>query len=133
VQKRGEVAAERNGEVTKGQLVSLPVEEGRKAERRVVNLAARLREPGATLAEIDVINLSTDGFMAQVDVSVEAGSCVWLKLPGLEPQNSKVVWVEDGRAGFEFLNPLHPATLELLVSAGRKAVPKGHFGPQSGR
>ena len=119
--------------MTKGQLAILPMEEGRKAERRIVNLAARLREPGATLAEIDVINLSTDGFMAQGAISLEAGSHVWLKLPGLEPQNSKVVWVEDDKAGFEFANPLHPATLELLVSTGRKAVPKGHFGPQSER
>ena len=109
------------------------MEEGRKAERRIVNLAARLREPGASLAEIDVINLSTDGFMAQGEMAIEAGSYVWLKLPGLEPQNSKVVWVEDGKAGFEFANPLHPATLELLVNTSRKAVPKGHFGPQSGR
>jgi hypothetical protein len=56
---------------------------------------------------------------------------VWLKLPGLEPQNSKVVWVEDDKAGFEFANPLHPATLEQLVNTNRKSVPKGHFGPQS--
>jgi hypothetical protein len=39
--------------VTKGQLAILPVEEGRKAERRIVNLAARLREPGASVAEVD--------------------------------------------------------------------------------
>jgi len=114
-------------------LAILPVEEGRKAERRIVNLAARLREPGASVAEIDIINLSTDGFMAQGVTSVEAGHHVWLKLPGLEPQNSKVVWVEDDKAGFEFANPLHPATLEQLVNTNRKAVPKGHFGPQSGR
>ena len=119
--------------MTKGQLAILPVEEGRKAERRIVNLAARLREPGASMAEVDIINLSTDGFMAQGVSAVEAGTHVWLKLPGLEPQNSKVVWVEDDKAGFEFANPLHPATLEQLVSTSRKAVPKGHFGPQAGR
>ena len=119
--------------MTKGQLAILPGEEGRKSERRIVNLAARLREPGATMAEIDIINLSTEGFMAQGEVKLEAGSYAWLKLPGLEPQNSKVVWVEDGKAGFEFANPLHPATLEQLVNTSRKAVPKGHFGPQGGR
>ena len=104
-----------------------------RSERRIVNLAARLREPGASLAEIDIINLSTDGFMAQGEITIEAGSYAWLKLPGLEPQNSKVVWVEDGKAGFEFANPLHPATLEQLVSTNRKSAPKGHFGPQGGR
>jgi len=119
--------------VTKGQLAILPTPEGRKSERRIVNLAARLREPGASVADIDVLNLSVDGFMAAGDIAVEKGHVVWLKLPGLEPQNSTVVWVEDGKAGFEFSTPLHPATLELLVSASRKTIPRGHFGPQAGR
>ena len=117
--------------MAKGQLAILPTPEGRKAERRIVNLAARLREPGASVSDIEVQNLSTDGFMAQGEVDVEPGSHVWLKLEGLEPQNCRVVWIEDGKAGFEFANPLHPATVELLVAAGRKPIPKGHFGPQA--
>jgi len=115
--------------MTKGQLAILPAD-GRRAERRVVNLAARLRDPGASLTDVDVVNLSTDGFMAQSEVALEPGATVWLKLPGLEPQHCRVVWAEEGKAGFEFANPLHPATLELLVAAGRKAIPRGHFGPQ---
>ena len=118
--------------MTKGQIAILPVSDGRKAERRIVNLAAHLRDPGATVADVEVINLSTDGFMAQGELSLEPGATVWLKLPGLEPQNSRVVWVEDGKAGFEFTNPLHAATVELVVAAGRKPIPKGHFGPQPG-
>ncbi|WP_129792342.1 PilZ domain-containing protein [Sphingosinicella sp. CPCC 101087] len=119
--------------MTKGQLAILPTPEGRKAERRVVNLAARLRDPGARLTEIDVLNLSTGGFMAQGELGLEPGSHAWLKLPGLEPQNCKLVWIKDGKAGFEFANPLHPATLEMLTAAGRKPIPRGHFGPQGGR
>ena len=118
--------------MTKGQLAIRPVNDGRRAERRIVNLAAHLREPGASIADIEVINLSTDGFMAQGEIAVEAGAYVWLKLPGLEPQNCRVVWVEDGKAGFEFANPLHSATVELVVASGRKPIPKGHFGPQAG-
>lgn len=117
--------------MAKGQLAILPASDGRRAERRVVNLAARLRDPGASVADVEVQNLSTDGFMAQGDLALEAGSQVWLKLPGLEPQNCRVVWVEDGKAGFEFCAPLHPATLELVVTSGRKAIPRGHFGPQA--
>ena len=40
--------------MSKGQLAILPVGEGRSAERRIVNLAARLREPGASIAEAEV-------------------------------------------------------------------------------
>jgi len=117
--------------LTRAQLAILP--EGRRAERRIVNLAAHLRETGASVTDVDVVNLSTDGFMAQGEMHVETGANVLLKLPGLEPQNCRVVWVEDEKAGFEFSTPLHPATLELVVAAGRKPIPRGHFGPQAGR
>ena len=113
----------------KGQLAILPVGEGRNAERRIVNLAARLREPGARIADAEVMNLSIDGFMAETDLALEPGATVWLKLAGLEAQNSRVVWVEGRQAGFQFAIPLHAATLDMLVASGRKAPPKRHFGP----
>jgi hypothetical protein len=116
--------------VSKGQLAILPVAEGRSAERRIVNLAARLREPGARVVDAEVLDLSTDGYSAVTDLVLDSGTTVWLKLPGLEPQNSRVVWAEDGKAGFQFATPLHPLTLELLVQTARKPTPKRHFGPQ---
>lgn len=119
--------------MTRGQLAILPAGDGRRSERRVVNLAARLRDPGARMEEVEVVNLSTDGFMARGHVALEEGATVWLRISGLEPQNSRVVWVEEDKAGFEFVNPLHPATVEMLVSTGRKTIPRGHFGPQANR
>jgi len=116
--------------VSKAQLAILPVTDGRSAERRIVNLAARLREPGATIVDAEVINLSTTGYMAAADIVLEVGASVWLKLPGLEPQNSRVIWAEEGKTGFQFASPLHPATLELVVGNDRKPLPRGHFGPQ---
>ena len=116
--------------MSRGQLAILPAVEGRSAERRIVNLAARLREPGATVAEAEVMNLSTDGFMAVTDLACEPGMTVWLKLPGLEPQQSRVVWAEDGKTGFQFTTQLHPATIDLIVQGTRKPLPKRHFGPQ---
>src|SRR5205085_9515744 len=108
----------------------LPVNEGRSAERRIVNLAARLREPGATIADVEVRDLSTDGFMAETNLTFETGAIIWLKLPGLEPQNSRVVWSEEGKIGCQFSTPLHPLTLEMLVKSSRKPPVRGHFGPQ---
>jgi hypothetical protein len=116
--------------MSKGQLAVLPVSDGRSAERRVVNLAARLREPGARIVEAEVLNLSTDGFMAVTDLPLETGTIVWLKLSGLEPQNSRVAWAEEGKIGCQFAVPLHPATIDLIVRASRKPLPKRHFGPQ---
>jgi hypothetical protein len=111
-------------------LAILPVTDGRQSERRVVNLAARLREPGATIVDAEVLNLSTDGFMAESELQLEPGTHVWLKLPGLEPQNSRCAWIEDGKAGFQFAAPLHPATVEMLAEANRKPPVRGHFGVQ---
>lgn len=117
--------------MTRAQLAILPVQDGRRADRRIVNLAARLRDPGAIVTDVDIVNLSTDGFMAQGRIAIEPGSHAWLRLPGLEPQNSRLVWAEDDKAGFEFLTPLHPSTLETLVEGGRKSTLKrGHFGRQ---
>lgn len=112
----------------KGQLAQLPVTEGRRAERRILNLAASLREPGATVADIEVLNLSADGFMAHTDLPLEIGGTVYLKLPGLEAQKSQVVWVDDDKAGFSFSSPLHRGTLEQVVNAARPTVPRNHFG-----
>jgi len=109
----------------------MPNADGRRAERRLVNIAASLREPGASLNEIEVVNLSVGGFAAEVGVALEIGSIVWLKLPGSEPLASQVVWVEDGKAGFEFTTPLHAATLEMLTLLNRKPVVKRHFGVQA--
>ena len=119
--------------MSKGQLAILPALHGRRADRRIVNLAARLRDPGASIAEVEVINISTDGFMAQVAVALETGAHVWLKMPGLEPQNSRVVWVEGDKAGFEFATPLHAATVGQLAELGRQPVRKNIFGPLSRR
>lgn len=112
----------------KAHLAILPTPDGRKAERRIVNLAASLREPGASLADAEVVNLSVTGFAAETDAELEVGSHVWLKLPGLEAVNSRIVWVEGRKAGFEFVTPLHPLTLDLVLASGRRPAVKRHFG-----
>ena len=116
--------------MTKGQLAILPLPEGRKAERRIVNLAARLREPGAIVTEVEVQNLSTDGFMARGEFRVEIGTYVWLKLGGIEALSCHTIWVEEDKAGFEFTSQLHPATVQLIATTHKKPLPKRHFGPQ---
>lgn len=111
----------------------LPVAEGRRADRRVVNLAASLREPGASVVDIEVLNLSLDGFMASSVMPLENGVHVWLKLPGLEAQKARVVWVEGEKAGFQFTTQMHAADLAQFVASERKPLPRGHFGPRGPR
>jgi len=96
----------------------------------MVNLAAGLREPGAAIADAEVLNLSLEGFMANSELELEVGQYLYLKLPGFEAQKSLVVWVDGRRAGFKFCSPLHPAELDQLAAAARKDPPKHHFGPR---
>lgn len=117
--------------MSKAHLAILPTADGRRAERRIVNIAASLREPGASLNEIEVVNLSVGGFAAELAFPIEIGATVWLKMPGTEPLASRAVWVEGEKAGFEFSTPLHPATLDLLTTVNRKPVIKRHFGVQA--
>jgi hypothetical protein len=114
----------------KGQLAKLPTGDGRRAERRVVNLAASLREPGATVADAEVLNLSAQGFAATSSLPLETGQYVYLKLAGLEAQKCLVAWVDGAKCGFQFVAPLHPAELDQLISTDRKPIPRNHFGPR---
>jgi hypothetical protein len=111
-------------------LAILPVPEGRRAERRVVNLAASLRDPGASVLDAEIVDLSTNGFRAETATAIPIGTQVWLKLPGLEPTSSHCVWSEGLVAGFEFASPLHVATLDLVIATARKPMIKRHFGKQ---
>jgi hypothetical protein len=112
-------------------LATLPALEGRRSERRVLNLAADLREEGASIAEVEVANISQHGFLIQGDsgLELEIGSFAWLKLSGFEPFKSQVVRVAGGRLGGRFLTPLYPAVLELILKEEPKARQRRLFHP----
>lgn len=109
------------------ELSQIPISDGRKAERRIVNLAGALRESGAKAAPIVVIDVSTGGFKADVPEPVEEGCEVWLKVPGFTPLRSRVVWTNGKEIGCEFECPLHQAEVEQIVSPAPRRVPKGVF------
>ncbi|HEX8483408.1 MAG TPA: PilZ domain-containing protein [Allosphingosinicella sp.] len=113
------------------ELSQIPITDGRKAERRIVNLAAALRESGAKTGRIVVVDMSVGGFKAEAEEPPQEGDEVWLKLAGLEPRRSRVVWVRDGtkgkEIGCEFEWPLHPRELEVIVAPAPRRIPKGVF------
>jgi hypothetical protein len=113
------------------QLATLPALEGRRSERRVLNLAADLRENGGSVAEVEVANISQDGFLIQSHdgLALEVGSFAWLKLPGFEPLKSQVVRVAEGKLGGRFLTPLYPAVLELMLKEEPRARQRRLFHP----
>ncbi len=113
------------------QLATLPAIEGRRSERRVLNLAAEVRENGAAFAEVEVANISKEGFLihSAAGLDLEIGSFAWLKLPGFEPFKSQVVRAAGGKLGGRFLTPLYPAVLELILKEQPKPKRRRLFHP----
>jgi len=113
------------------ELSQIPITDGRKAERRIVNLAAALREAGARSGKVVVIDISVGGFKAEAEEPHQEGDEVWLKLAGLEPRRSRVVWARGGGKGWEigceFEWPLHPRELEVIVAPAPRRIVKGVF------
>jgi hypothetical protein len=113
------------------ELSQIPISDGRKAERRIVNLAAALREQGAKTSKIVVVDISVGGFKAEAEEPHQEGDEVWLKLAGLEPRRSRVIWTRQGEksceVGCEFEWPLHPRELEIIIAPAPRKIVKGVF------
>ena len=92
-----------------------PEPKGRVSERVPIEVAAGLRQRGASGVSVQVMDLSTHGFRAQTHLELSEGSDVWLRLPGLEPCHAVVAWTKGNYIGCRFERPLHPAVLEMIV------------------
>jgi len=109
------------------ELSQIPITDGRKAERRIVNLAAALREDGAKTSNVVVLDIAVGGFKAELEEEMEEGGEVWLKLPGFEAKRSRIIWAKGKEAGCEFETPLHPSELEQIVQPKPRKIVKGVF------
>lgn len=109
-----------SGELTT-EVRSAPELTSRKSERVALEIGAGLRQRGGTGVGIQIMDLSTDGFRASTHLQLEKGSDVWLRLPGLEPYQARVMWAKGSFIGCAFERPLHPAVLDMIVRQGRKA------------
>jgi hypothetical protein len=87
----------------------------RKAERTHVEMGAGLRQRGASGVSVQILDLSTHGFRASTHLDLQKGADVWLKLPGLEALHARVAWMNGYLVGCEFIRPLHPAVLQMMV------------------
>ena len=91
----------------------------RKSERVSLDMGAGLRQRGGTGVAIQIMDLSVDGFRASTHLNLPKGTDVWLRLPGLEPYQARVMWAKGNFVGCAFERPLHPAVLDMIV---KKAV-----------
>ena len=92
-----------------------PSPKGRASERVPLEVAAGLRQRGASGVSVQVMDLSIHGFRAATHLELAEGSDVWLRLPGLEPCHAVVAWSKGNFIGCRFERPLHPAVLDMIV------------------
>ena len=105
----------------RAELSTSPSKRARLAERVDVEFGAALRQRGASGVSVQIVDLSTNGFRVATHLELPAGTDVWLRLPGLEPCHARSVWSHGHYVGCEFVRPLHPAVLQMVV---RKTSPR---------
>jgi len=80
-------------------------------------LTVLCRAKSGSTAELQVLDISPGGCM--VDASgwiADLGERVLTTVRGIGVQPSNLVWMEDGRAGIAFEQPLHTAVFDYLVA-----------------
>ncbi|MCT8000945.1 pilus assembly protein PilZ [Sphingomonas sanguinis] len=92
----------------------------RRSLRHAVRMRAHLRDKGQTRFEIDVVDLSPEGFRAETSFTLWPGTIVWLTVPGLAPLEAVIAWRDRFRYGCAFSKPLHPAVFEHIVGLGNR-------------
>ncbi len=97
-----------------------PGTEPRREARVDVVAAIPLRELGQGAAQARLVNLSSNGFMAETEALISPGARVWLTLPGQLRANALVIWARDGRIGGEFAEPIDP--LRVFHAVGTAAA-----------
>ena len=95
--------------------ISSPSAETRRAARAPLNIAAGVRKQSSTALGATILDLSTHGFRASVSAPLLEGSVVWLRLPGLSPQQARVAWADGLIVGCALTAPLHPAVFDHIV------------------
>lgn len=95
----------------------------RGRERMKLDQPARLHPNDWSSIEVRLLDVSDLGFRAQCEAKVVVGLIVRIELPGLEPQDARVVWQRDGQFGAHFLKAVDidrcswtPASQEIVLA-----------------
>lgn len=87
----------------------------RQSERRPLMVRVQYRRTIVRLAA-QILDLSCHGLRLAGMERLRVGEAVWITLPSLPPRQAKVVWVDRFEAGCAFVEPLHQAVFDAIVS-----------------
>jgi len=111
----------------------------RREERINVDEPARLHPNDWSSVEVRLLDLSANGFRAECDARVPAGSCVALEVPGRGRVTAYVTWRRGDRFGAQFADPIDldrcgwsPVAAEQLLARMLVERAEAHGGGRSG-
>lgn len=90
-------------------------EKPRKVDRLPLNSELLVRRAGRHAQLLDVSDLSRFGCCLHFNDPPTVGDWIWVTLPGLAPLEARIRWVDERRAGVEFVHPVHHAVFDLLL------------------
>ncbi|GAB5482036.1 MAG: hypothetical protein Pars92KO_17930 [Parasphingorhabdus sp.] len=88
----------------------------RVSTRAGVEISAEVREPGLGRVEAMIIDLSLSGFRMRCMTRLTGEKNIFMGLPSFAAIESKICWVEGDYYGCEFVQALHPAVFDHIVS-----------------
>lgn len=93
----------------------LSVTDLRRAARHPVDYPVLAEHRRLGDVHLRIINLSANGFMIQGESPLGRGERVLIRLPVIGRIEAHVIWVADGRAGFQFERIVRPDLFNQLV------------------
>lgn len=90
-----------------------PVRGLRKDQRRIMRIEAQCRR-GSIRETVELLDLSPGGARVRAMVPLRVGYTMFLRLPGMEAFEARVIWTIGCESGCEFTRPLHPAVCDSL-------------------
>jgi len=80
----------------------LTVTDKRRATRHPVDYTVIAEHRQLGDLDLHIINLSAQGFMIDSEVAIERGERLVMRLPVIGRIEAHLIWIHEGRAGFQF-------------------------------
>jgi hypothetical protein len=84
--------------------------------RTDVEIGAVVREPGLGSVDTMILDLSITGFRMRCLTRLTGEKLIFLKLPSFAALESKICWHSGDYFGCEFLQSLHPAVYNHIIT-----------------
>ncbi len=91
----------------------------RRSERVALDAIVSLRRPGQLNYRVRIFDVSLHGCRVEFVERPRLEERLWVKFDGLQLLEAEVCWIEGFAAGVNFVQPIHPAVFDRLVSTMR--------------